>query len=365
MYIALYVEYIYMVTLNDIAREAGVSRGTVDRALNNRGRIQPQVAERIRNIAAEMGYIPNANARALALSGHHIKVGVILQFAETLFIQEVLRGIMSPVKDSTRYGIELKLERISGLNTDKAIAFMNHFREDKIDAIILVGSNDPALRREIDTCKKAGISVITLNSDVPNSHRRCFIGQNAFRSGQTAASEMADLMGRHGSILVFYGLDSTIHSERIRGFRDVISRECKEIRIIDEKKTENDPRNLYMLAKASLDKNPDIDGIYLCGEGAGELCRLLQERNMASDVRLVLHDLIGCPSNYIMDRTVNYVIDDDGFGQGFYALFLLHLWRNYRIEPENEYYYTDIRIINSNNYSILSKYELFRQYRAI
>jgi hypothetical protein len=86
---------------------------------------------------------------------------------------------------------------------------------------------------------------------------------------------------------------------------------------------------------------------------------------MASDVRLVLHDLIGCPSNYIMDRTVNYVIDDDGFGQGFYALYLLHLWYNYRIEPEKEYYYTDIRIINSYNYSILSKYELFRQYRAI
>ena len=43
------------VTLNEIAKAAGVSRGTVDRALNNRGRIHPQVAERIRHIAEEMG----------------------------------------------------------------------------------------------------------------------------------------------------------------------------------------------------------------------------------------------------------------------------------------------------------------------
>ena len=83
------------VTLNEIARAAGVSRGTVDRALNNRGRIQPQVAERIRHIAEEMGYTPNANARALALTSHRRMFGVILQFIETPFIQEILRGIMT------------------------------------------------------------------------------------------------------------------------------------------------------------------------------------------------------------------------------------------------------------------------------
>ena len=84
------------VTINEIAKTAGVSRGTVDRALNNRGRIQPQVAERIRHIAEEMGYSPNVNARSLALTARHRKFGVILQFIETPFMLEVLRGIMAP-----------------------------------------------------------------------------------------------------------------------------------------------------------------------------------------------------------------------------------------------------------------------------
>ena len=43
-------------TIKEIAEKAGVSRGTVDRALNNRGRVNPEVAERIFEIAREMNY---------------------------------------------------------------------------------------------------------------------------------------------------------------------------------------------------------------------------------------------------------------------------------------------------------------------
>ena len=43
------------VTLKQIAELAGVSRGTVDRALYNRGRVKPEVAERIRKIADDLG----------------------------------------------------------------------------------------------------------------------------------------------------------------------------------------------------------------------------------------------------------------------------------------------------------------------
>ena len=69
-----------------------MSRGTVDRALNNRGRIKPEVADRIRQIAEEMGYKPNQLGRALSMSKNNIKIGVILQAAETPFMQCVLEG---------------------------------------------------------------------------------------------------------------------------------------------------------------------------------------------------------------------------------------------------------------------------------
>ena len=47
------------ITLQQIADLAGVSRGTVDRALNNRGRIKPEVEQRIKKIAKDVGYKPS------------------------------------------------------------------------------------------------------------------------------------------------------------------------------------------------------------------------------------------------------------------------------------------------------------------
>ena len=204
-----------------------------------------------------------------------------------------------------------------------------------------------------------------MNSDVPSSHRSFFIGQNAYGSGQTAASVMADLLGGEGSVIVYYGLDSTIHTERIRGFRDIISHRYKDIHIIEEKKTGNSRETLARMARASLDLHPNVKGIYLCGEGSIELCSILKERALSSNIHLILHDLAACRSEDILDRTIDYVIDDDGFGQGFMSLYLLFLWHYNKREPDQEYYYTDIRIINAYNYHFSLSSEFTRQFQQV
>lgn len=74
-----------MVTMKQIANRAGVSISTVSLVLNNRdiGRVSPDVAERVRDIAAELGYLTNRLASGAAhqqyphhripqrRSGHH------------------------------------------------------------------------------------------------------------------------------------------------------------------------------------------------------------------------------------------------------------------------------------------------------
>ena len=77
------------VTAQQIADLAGVSRGTVDRALHNRGRVNPEVKEKIQKIALELGYKPNLIGQALVRSKQDFKLGVILQSTETPTMQIV------------------------------------------------------------------------------------------------------------------------------------------------------------------------------------------------------------------------------------------------------------------------------------
>lgn len=102
------------VTIQQIADLAGVSRGTVDRALNNRGRIRPEVAEKIKEIAKELGYQPNMAAKALSTANHALQIGVIIQYAETPFMKAVLEGTESAKEEVERFGGQVFVERIHG-----------------------------------------------------------------------------------------------------------------------------------------------------------------------------------------------------------------------------------------------------------
>ena len=86
------------VTIQQIAERAGVSRGTVDRALNNRGRINPEVAEMVKKTAEEMGYVHKSRKRQKNASGKK-KIGIVTQLSGSSFMLEVNRGIQTGKKN--------------------------------------------------------------------------------------------------------------------------------------------------------------------------------------------------------------------------------------------------------------------------
>lgn len=66
------------ITITQIAKLVGVSRGTVDRVIHQRGRVAPEVEKRIRDIMDENDYHPNMLGRALAVSKTQLTIGMIM-----------------------------------------------------------------------------------------------------------------------------------------------------------------------------------------------------------------------------------------------------------------------------------------------
>ncbi|MFO7681280.1 MAG: LacI family DNA-binding transcriptional regulator [Chloroflexota bacterium] len=80
------------VTIDDVAREAGVSIATVSRVLNKTGPVAEATAARVLEVVAALNYVPHAGARGLA-GGRRRTIGLIFPGVADEFLSELLRGI--------------------------------------------------------------------------------------------------------------------------------------------------------------------------------------------------------------------------------------------------------------------------------
>src|SRR5215207_11298914 len=101
------------VTLADIARELGVSKMTVSRAINDHPSINADTRERVLEVARRLNYKPNHHARALATNRSYL-IGVIVPDLMHSYFAEILHGIGSVARAS-------KLQIVIG-NSEEHIA---------------------------------------------------------------------------------------------------------------------------------------------------------------------------------------------------------------------------------------------------
>ena len=81
-----------MVTIKDVAREAGVSVATVSRVWNEADFVSPETRQRVAEVAARLGYSPHGAARSLITRTTHA-LGVLLPDLYGEFFSEIIRGI--------------------------------------------------------------------------------------------------------------------------------------------------------------------------------------------------------------------------------------------------------------------------------
>ena len=97
-----------MATIADVARLAGVSRSTASYALSGKRAISEEVRQRVRAAVEELGYTPNAGARALATSQTRV-IGLFAQFLEDEFAPAMLQYILGVSDTARELGYDIML----------------------------------------------------------------------------------------------------------------------------------------------------------------------------------------------------------------------------------------------------------------
>lgn len=98
-----------VVTINDVAKAAGVSKGTVDRVIHNRGEVSLKSREKVLKVIEELGYKPNVYASMLASQKKRTVCCVIPEYSEGDFWSLTAKGIGESEETASRYGINVEV----------------------------------------------------------------------------------------------------------------------------------------------------------------------------------------------------------------------------------------------------------------
>lgn len=336
------------VTIKQIAEQAGVSRGTVDRALNNRGRIRPEVAEKIKKIAEDMGYKPNQLGRALSMSKNNIKIGVILQGSETPFMREVLGGIEAAKEKVDNFGGEVILCKIPHISEKDTVEAMESMRHKGVRGIAMVPIEEKKVKEEIDRfVEEYDIPIVTFNSDVEDTKRLCFVGQNAFQSGCAAAGLMGELLGGSGTVAVVSGYERNPSlNQRVRGFESEMKKKYKQIVVLEPEYCYERNEEAERATEKILKEHPDICGLYMTSHGEDGVCAALKRLKKAGKIKMIANDFMGNNYQLLREGSIHFLIGQNAYIQGYEPVMILFRLLFHREEPKKEKQYTEIYIRN-------------------
>lgn len=298
-------------TLVDVADVAGVSLATVDRVFNHRPGVSPRTAERVEQALVRLGYRPDPAAVRLA-RGIQYQFCFVLPTGTNSFMNllagQVERTLVS-LADQQAYGDLLRVDVFD----PQVLADTLRSLVGRYHGVATVALDHPLVRDAINALVDAGMSVVTLVSDVPNSRRQRFIGIDNSAAGRTAGTLMGRFAGsRSGPVgLIAGSLALRDHVERMFGFQQVLASEFPSLRTLPALEGRDDTERCRAVADRLLAEQPALVGIYSIGAGNRGIADALEAAGRARDVIFIGHELTDHSRRYLMQGTMAAVVNQD------------------------------------------------------
>lgn len=197
-----------MVSMKDIAAACGVSVATVSKALNNHSDIGEETKQHIKEVARNMGYSPNALARALKTNRTY-NIGVLFEDADQ---SGLTHDYFSFVLESFKRTVEEKGYDITFINNGRDnMSYLEHCKYRGFDGVMIacVDFYDP----QVVELVRSNIPLVTIDHMFNN--RISVMSDNV--GGIKQLVEYAYAMG-HRKIAYIHGQESAVTRERLVSF---------------------------------------------------------------------------------------------------------------------------------------------------
>ncbi|PID59886.1 LacI family transcriptional regulator [candidate division KSB3 bacterium] len=193
----------------------------------------------------------------------------------------------------------------------KQLAMVENSINKRVDALAIAALDKDALKPVIKKVIKAGIPVVSFDSDVAGDITESFIATDNMAAGAIAANYMGKLVNGQGKVaVVAHSAGSTTGIERRDGFINEIKAKFPNIQLLNPVYTDGDKNKSLAATLDLLNANPDLAGIYATNEGcAFGVAKAVEERGLTGDKLAVVgfdasEDLVRFIEKDVVDGTV-------------------------------------------------------------
>ena len=301
------------VRLVDVAREANVSLATVDRTVNGRSGVRKATAERIWEAYRKLEAASDATR---SHAGWHspLRFDFVMPPGPNTFMRMLDESIIAARDGLARFGVTVELHHIEGFNAPILAEAIERVRRDS-DGIVIKALENPIVREVVNETADMGIPVVTLVSDLSSARRIRYVGIDNRSAGRTAGYLMGRFAGgRTGPVALLAGsitLSYRDHQEREFGFRDAVAEHFPGLDIVAREEIQDDSERAHRMTLDLLNRHPDLLGIYNIGGGARGVGQALREADKGGQVIFIGHELTRYSRQYLIDGTMDAVINQD------------------------------------------------------
>ena len=279
-------------TVIDIAREAGVSLATVDRVLNARPGVREKTIAAVNDAIARIGYVRDMAAANLARGRTH-RVAILLPDTESQFVQTLADALTEAAVLAQAARMQVELHRFPAEDMHGLAMLLQELQQGGISGVALMAPETPVVRDAVRALQAAGVPVVAMVSDLPNSGPDHYVGIDSRAAGRTAAVLMGRFLGAKLPRVMVIANSMLLREsiERRRGFDEIMLRDFPGVEVGQTLETHGAPDALRQVMREALASGGPVGGIYLLGTGHRALAASLSELGLLGRVVTIGHEL--------------------------------------------------------------------------
>ncbi|MDN3667037.1 substrate-binding domain-containing protein [Algibacter miyuki] len=346
-----------MITIKDIAKEAQVSEGTVDRVIHNRGGVSKKTEAKIKALLEHHNFSVNPVASALAMKNKYVIASLMPKHDDAdLFWKSPYLGVLKAENDVKSLGVQVTNFAYNQYDEASYFETFTTLLKSEPSAVIMVPNFSKETSAVVAQLEAKNIPYIFLNIDIKGFNNLAFVGQDSYMAGYITGKLMHLSRPKSDAFLIIQARHNITKnnavSNRIKGFNDYflknnipVENQTINLENLDNSSGTKEKINTY------LNAHPEVKGLFVPSS------RIYIIVDCIDDAHLKNLELIGfdnTPQNIecLLDDSVAFLISQKPFDQGYEAVRLLtdYLVQN-KIPNTKTYLPIDILIKENVSYN--------------